>query len=135
MHGAARTSTFTIPAPFEQALSTVKRALAEAGLEPVPVLNVSHLVGDRLGVVMPPCTVLLVSPRVSPSEECAAAVLPLHVAVSAHGKSSQVHIVGSQGSDALQPPAGGTALLGRFHGEVSEVLSRIAMRQLPAGAF
>ena len=128
MQSAGSTATFSVPESFEEALHSVRKALSQAGMYPVTVLDVSQLIQDRLGVVTPSYTVLAVRAQVPASQQPLAAVLPLHVAVTARGRFAQVHVPVGGGSDAGTATG---ALLSSVHRDVSKALANIAMRQSP----
>ncbi len=129
MHHAGATATYSVPALFDEAVASVHTALADAGLAPVPVLDASRLMSERLGVLTHGCKVFAVSPDLTPSEQTLAAVMPLHVAVSAHGRTAQVHILGQAGGQDSSP------LFARVHGALTEALSRISMRRPQASVL
>jgi uncharacterized protein (DUF302 family) len=131
MPSAGSTATFSVPESFEEALASVRRALAQAGMQPVTVLDVSRLIEDRLGVVTPSYTVLAVRPEVLASEQALAAVLPLHVAVAARGRFAQVHVLDVAEGELGTAASHADALLCRVHRDVTKALATIAMRQSP----
>ena len=125
MADESATTTYCIPEPFDEAVRSVRRVLAEAGLKIIGQSDLSARLRHRLLVDTPPCLVLfagLTMPmRNGPAgHPGAAALTPLHIVVSARGQQTEIHIL------RIPPPYDGMredpamADLGRFRARLSQ---------------
>ena len=137
MTDESATATYSIPEPFDQAMSSLRGVLADAGLKIVGRLDLSGRLQRRLLVETPPCLVLFAGPatplRDGPYGHLGAAALtPLHIVVSARGPQTEIHIL-------RIPPPNGTpgdramADLGRFRSRLSQAIEKIGMRASSRG--
>ena len=127
------TTTYSIPEPFDEAVSSLRRALAEAGLKITGELDLSGRLQRRLLVGTPPCLVLFAGPAAplfsGPSgHPGAAALTPLHIVVSAHGTQTEIHVMRIPPPDDGPPDASAMAVLGRFRAQLSQAIEKIGMR-------
>ncbi|MCX6629992.1 MAG: hypothetical protein NTW28_20435 [Candidatus Solibacter sp.] len=133
MADESATTTYSIPEPFEEAVRQLRRVLAEGGLKITGELDLSGRLQRRLLVDTPPCLVLFASPSApllhGPSAHPgAAALMPLHIVVSARGAQTEIHVL------KIPPPHEGVydvsamAVLGRFRAQLSQAIEKIGMR-------
>jgi uncharacterized protein (DUF302 family) len=127
------TTTYSIPEPFDEAVTSLRRVLAEAGLKITGELDLSGHLQRRLLVDTPPCLVLFAGPATpvlhGPSgHPGAAALAPLHIVVSAHGSQTEIHVMRIPPPHDGLPDASAMALLGRFRAQLSQAIERIGMR-------
>jgi uncharacterized protein (DUF302 family) len=90
MHSEPAVTTYLIAGPFDKALKEVREALVRGGLSILTELDISTRVKRELGIGFIRCQILLVdSPclllKAATLDGSAAALFPLHVAVSEHG--------------------------------------------------
>ncbi len=132
MAGESATTTYSIPEPFDKAVKSLRRALAEAGLKITGELDLSAHLRRRLLVDTPPCLVLFAGPATPalywPSgHPGAAALTPLHLVISARGSQTEIHVL------RIPPPHDGVedesaiAVLGRFRAQISQAIGKIGM--------
>jgi uncharacterized protein (DUF302 family) len=133
MTDESATTTYSIPEPFDEAVRSLRRVLADAGFKIVGKLDLSARLQRRLSVDTPPCLVLFAGPampmRDGPSGNLGAAALtPLHILVSARGPQTEIHLL------RIPPPYEGMrqdsamADLGRFRARLSQAIEKIGMR-------
>ncbi len=138
MPDESATTTYCIPEPFDEAVRSLLRVLAEANLKIVYKLDLSARLRHRLLVDTPPCLVLFAGPPMSirngpTGHPGAAALTPLHIVVSARGPHTEIHIL------RIPPPYDGMredsamADLGRFCGRLSQAIETIGMRAVLRG--
>jgi uncharacterized protein (DUF302 family) len=137
MQDESATATYSIPEPFDDAVSSLRGVLAEAGLKIVGRLDLSARMQHRLLVETPPCLVLFAGPatplRGGPSGHPGAAGLtPLHIVVSARGPQTEIHILRIPPRDGM-PEDPAMADLGRFRARLSQAIEKIGMRAGPRG--
>ena len=127
MNEQPATATYHVPLPFESAVKTLRRALAEAGLKVTMELNVSDRIRRRLLVGMSPCLILFAS-STDLELETTGELAPLHVVISAHGEHSEIHILRVIRSEEAAQPAPGVELLKRLQSKIAQTIGTIAMR-------
>jgi uncharacterized protein (DUF302 family) len=127
------TTTYSIPEPFDDAVKSLRRVLAEAGLKITGELDLAGRLQRRLLIDTPPCLVLFAGPATPafkgpPAYPGAAALTPLHIVVSARGAQTEIHVLripephdGSQDASAMVE-------LGRFRAQLSQAIGKIGMR-------
>src|SRR5204863_2819079 len=101
-------TTYFSPQPFDTALRSVRRALAENGLDVIQELNLSRSLERTLGVATPACTVLCVwsfrqLEDMMLDQAPMPGLLPLHVVISPRGSQTDIHILGSLPQDGTLP--------------------------------
>jgi uncharacterized protein (DUF302 family) len=132
MTDESATATYSIPESFDEAVNSLRRVLAEAGLKIVGRLDLSARLQRRLLVETPPCLVLFAGPATPLTDGHsghlgAAALTPLHIVVSARGPQTEIHIL------RIPPPDGAPgdramADLGKFRSRLSQAIEKIGMR-------
>jgi len=125
-------TTYFVPESFDVALQSVRRALADDGLDVIAELDLSRSIEHMLGVDNPPCTVLCVWCPSQLEEKVLAAgplpgLLPFHVVISARGSHTEIYILSPLPGDALPPRI--QAPVRAIQARLSRTLDRIAMRQ------
>jgi uncharacterized protein (DUF302 family) len=127
------TTTYSIPEPFDRAVISLRRVLAETGLKITGELDLSGRLQRRLLVDTPPCLVLFAGPATpvfsGPSGyPGAAALTPLHIVVSAHGSQTEIHVMRIPPPRDGLPDTSAMAVLGRFRSQLSQAIEKIGMR-------
>jgi uncharacterized protein (DUF302 family) len=127
------TTTYSIPERFDEAVTSLRRVLAEAGLKITGELDLSGHLLRRLLVDTPPCLVLFAGPATpvfsGPSgQPGAAALTPLHIVVSARGSQTEIHVLRIPTPHDGLPDASAMAVLGRFRAQLSQAIEKIGMR-------
>lgn len=133
MADESATTTYSIPEPFEGAVRSLRRVLAEAGLKITGELDLSGRLQRRLLVDTPPCLVLFASPLapvlLGPSGlPGAAALTPLHIVISAHGSQTEIHVLRIPPPHDGMQDASAVAELGRFRAQLAQAIGKIGMR-------
>ena len=126
-------TTYLMQQPFEAGLRSVRRALAESGLDVVEELNLSRSIERMLGIVTPACTVLCVwsfrqLEEMILDQELMPGLLPLHVVVSARGNQTDIHVMGLLPCDGTLPSSTLAPVIA-MQTYVARTLDKIAMRQ------
>jgi hypothetical protein len=131
------TSTYVLDERFATALKNVRAALENASLVITGELNLAARIQRTLRIGLPPCVVLFASsaqwtPPESALDPFSAAMMPLHIVVSARGARTEVHILRTlPGFDEpLQQP--GFARLAQLQSAISHAVERLGMRSLNA---
>jgi uncharacterized protein (DUF302 family) len=127
------TIQYSLREPFEQAVESLCNSLITRGLKVSGQLDLSSRVKRTLGIVLPPCRVVLVMPDPSKLSGAgvhpwAATFLPLHIVVSASDAHTEIQVqnrvqAGSEGAVA--------AIFGpviEAQAQVAEAVEAIAMR-------
>src|ERR1035438_6313835 len=92
------THTYLVSEPFDLAVKSLRRVLADANLKPVGELDTATRLRKRLLISIAPCRVLFVTASPAAFEESgadprAAALTPLHIVVSARGSQTEIHLL------------------------------------------
>jgi hypothetical protein len=121
--------TYLLTEPFDTALRTVRRALANSDLNVVEVLDLSRTIEGMLGVNMHGCTVLCVLPAAARHAYAAiAGLFPLHVVIAPRGRHTEIHILESLQRDETLPPDVMAPVIAT-QARLVQALDRIAMRE------
>src|SRR5512140_1817675 len=91
-------STYVIPAPYDRAIRRLRQALSGCGLSISSELDLAERIHRELGIgVSPSCILYVDSPGLLLEALTlfppAAALLPLHIVVAAHGNQTEVHLL------------------------------------------
>jgi uncharacterized protein (DUF302 family) len=135
MNSEPAVTTYLISEPFDKAYKSVRQALAQAGLSIVGGLDVSERMRRELRLGFSPCRILVVdSPylllEATALDRSGAALLPIHVVVSARGDSQTlVHWMDVSAIEPAKLPAGLAAPLSKLHSLLSRAIEQIALRQ------
>jgi len=92
------TCTYVIEEPFDRALRRLKKVLASSNLKISGELNISARIQAELMISLPPCVLLFASAPEMVQENIAldeydAAMMPLHLVISARGPRTEVHFL------------------------------------------
>jgi uncharacterized protein (DUF302 family) len=127
------TTTYSVSEPFEQALRSLRKVLAEGNLRLAGELDISSRIRQRLLISTPPCVVLLVMATPAVFEElgadpCVAALTPLHIVVSARGSQTEIHLMRAvpAHTDPLDRPT--IAAFRQLQARITGAVERIGMR-------
>jgi uncharacterized protein (DUF302 family) len=133
MPGDVGSIRYSLREPFERAVESVYRSLANRGLRMAGQLDVSRRVERSLGIVLPPCRIVFVLPDPSvPSTASihpwAAIFLPLHIVISGNGVQTEILVQNRvhPGPDADAPAL--VAPVQETQAQISEAIEAIAMR-------
>ena len=127
------TTTYLVSEPFEPAVKSLRRVLADANLKLAGELDMSGHIRERLLVAIAPCLVLFVGATGPDFDELgtdprAAALTPLHIVVSARGSQTEIHLLralpGQNG--LLDEPT--MEVFRRLQARIAQAVERIAMR-------
>lgn len=133
MPGDVGSLKYLLRQPFERAVETVCRSLADHGLRVAGQLDISRRVERALGIALPPCKVLFVLPnRSALSTDAmplwAGILLPLHIVISGHEGQTEIQTQNrvQAGSEAAEKGCFGP--LAEIQTQISEAIEAIAMR-------
>ena len=136
MPGDVGSIKYSLREPFERAVASVCRSLANCGLRVVGQLDVSRRVERSLGIVLPPCRIVFVLPDPSVLSTAkihpwAAIFLPLHIVISGNGAHTEIQVQNRvhSGSEAAAPTL--VAPVNETQARISEAIETIAMRSSP----
>jgi uncharacterized protein (DUF302 family) len=133
MPGDAATITYSLREPFERAVESVRKALANRGLKVVGQLDVSKRVERAVGIALPPCRIIFVLPEPSALKtanlhRCAAIFLPIHIVISGGHARTEIQVQNRVCSSAGEPVPAFAAPVMETQAQISEVIEAIAMR-------
>ena len=128
------TVMFVVPETFERALRSIRRALTGESISIAMEMDVSGRIKRRLGVDLGPCRILCVyNPllllQAMALDRSIVAFLPLHVAVSADGQRTVVHLLSQSGIHGCGSPLGAKGVVSKLQAGLSRALEKIAVRQ------
>ena len=122
------TVTYTVPAPFDNAVSTLRHALSQRKLKVVEILNLSERIQRRLSIRSSPCVVFLVTSsdagfNALRNSRAASSLLPLHVVISDHGQQSEVHVLRVSQIDSEAIDGATISALNRLQDEIVDAVN------------
>lgn len=127
------TTTYSVLQPFEEAVKSLRRVLADGNLKLAGELDMSSRIRQRLLISTAPCRVLFVTATSAVFEKlgadpCAAALTPLHIVVSARGLQTEIHLLRSvpASNGPLDQPT--TAAFRQLQARIAQAVERIGMR-------
>jgi uncharacterized protein (DUF302 family) len=127
------TTTYLASEPFELAVKSLRKVLADANLKLAGELDMSSRIRKRLLIGTAPCLVLLVAATPAAFEKLradprAAAMTPLHIVVSARGSQTEIHLLRAlpAQSGPLDWPT--MEIFRHLQARVAQAVERIAMR-------
>jgi len=127
------TTTYSVPGPFEQAVTSLRKALTDGNLKLAGELDMSSRIRQRLLIDTAPCRVLFVSATPTVFEELgadpyAAALMPLHIVVSARGSQTEIHVLRtlSNHNSPLDRPT--MDAFRQLQARIAQAVERIGMR-------
>jgi uncharacterized protein (DUF302 family) len=86
------TTTYWVAGSFEETIHALREAMALEDLELAGELDVANRLREKLLVGTAPCRVLFVSAKAA-GDLCVAALLPLHIVISAAGSQTEIHVM------------------------------------------
>jgi len=127
------TTTYLVSEPFELAVKSLRKVLADANLKLAGELDMSSRIRERLLVGTVPCRVLLVAATPSAFEELgadprAAALTPLHIVVSARGSQTEIHLLRALPAQNGPPDAPTMEAFRHLQTRIAQAVERIGMR-------
>jgi len=127
------TTTYLVSEPFELAVKSLRKVLADANLKPAGELDMSGRIRERLLIRTAPCRVFFVAATPAAFEElgadpCAAALTPLHIVVSARGSQTEIHLLRALPAEngPLDRPT--MEVFRHLQARIARAVERIAMR-------
>ena len=92
------TTTYLVSEPFDLAVKSLRKVLADANLKLAGELDMASRIRKRLLIGTAPCRLLFVAATPAAFEELgfyprAAALTPLHIVVSASGSQTKIHLL------------------------------------------
>jgi len=127
------TTTYLVSEPFEAAVKSLRRVLADANLKLAGELDMSSRIRKRLLIGTAPCRVLFVTAAPAAFEELsadprAAALTPLHIVVSARGSQTEIHLLRALPAEngPLDRPT--MEVFRHLQARIARAVERIAMR-------
>src|SRR5579872_5939427 len=121
------TVTYTVPEPFDSAVSILRHAFSHRKLKVAEVLNLSERIQRRLSIRTSPCVVFLITPSDAGFDalrdsRTASAFLPLHVVISDRGQQSDVHILRVSQIDSETIDGATISALNRLQDEIIDAI-------------
>lgn len=121
------TVTYTVPEPFDSAVSILREAFSRRKLKVAEVLNLSERIQRRLSIRTSPCVVFLITPSDAGFEalrdsRAASAFLPLHVVISDRGQQSDIHILRASQIDSHSVDSATLSMLNRLQDEIADAI-------------
>ena len=133
MPGDAGSIQYLLRAPFDRAVESVCKSLANRGLKVAGQLDISQHVERSLGIVLAPCKIIFVLPDPASSETAsihpwAAVFLPFHIVVSSEGDQTEILIQNRIHATPEAQGPGVAAPVSEMQGEIAKAIESIAMR-------
>lgn len=121
------TVTYTVPEPFDTAVSILRQEFTRRKLKVAELLNLSERIQRRLSIRTPPCVVFLITPSDSGAEllhgsRTASAFLPVHVVVSDRGQQCDIHVLRASQIDSQSIDAATHSALSRLQDEIADAI-------------
>ena len=134
MTGDPDTATLIMQQPLSGALKSIRRALAEGGLEIAAELDVAGRIRKALRIDIPPCRVLCVDCPVALLEalaldRSAAVLLPLHLVVSGEDGATHVHFLNPAAALYSGLPVTARSAVSKLQARVAQAVESISVRQ------
>lgn len=121
------TVTYTVPEPFDSAVSILRDAFSRRKLKVAEILNLSERIQRRLSIRTSPCVVFLITPSETGFEavrgsRTASAFLPVHVVISDRGEQSDVHILRASQIDYQEIDGATVSALNHLQDEIADAI-------------
>jgi uncharacterized protein (DUF302 family) len=131
------TNTYLLDEPFAPALTRVRRAVKSADLVIRGELDLAARLRKAVLMSVPRCTILFVSlaelaPEDLARDPTSAALIPLHIVVSARGDWTEVHFLRTLPPIDAPSQHPGMPKLASLHAAISRTVERLGMRCLDA---
>ena len=136
MTGDQETITFVVPQPLNEALKSIRRALAEEGLDIAAELDLAGRIRKALRIDLPPFRVLCVDCPVALLEalaldRSAAVLIPLHLVVAGQDGTTLVHLLSRSAALYSGLPVTARAAVSKLQARVAQAIESISVRQHP----
>lgn len=119
----AATTTYCVAGSFEQTVQALREALIGEDLQLTGELDVSQRLREKLMVGSAPCRVLFVTAQTA-GDPREAALLPLHIVISAAGSQTEIHMM----RRLPAPDKQFTTVLRLLQIRVAKAIEKIGMR-------
>lgn len=128
-------TTYLVSEPFELAVKSLRKVLADANLKLAGELDMSRRIRKRLLIGAAPCRVLFVAATPAAFEEPgadprAAALTPLHIVVSARGSQTEIHLLRALPARNVSLDRPTLDVFRHMQARVAQAVERIAMRSI-----
>lgn len=92
------TTTYLLAEPFDLAVKSLRKVLADANIELAGEMDMSSRIRERLLMRTAPCRVFFVAAKPAAcagldADPRAAALTPLHIVLSGHGLQTEIHML------------------------------------------
>jgi uncharacterized protein (DUF302 family) len=136
MTGEQEPVTFIVRQPPNQALRSIRRALAEEGLEIATDLDMAGRIRKALRIDFPPCRVLCVDCPVALLEalaldRSAAVLLPLHLVVAGQDGFTLIHLLNPAAALYGGLPVTARAAVSKLQARIAQAVESVSTRQYP----
>ena len=136
MTGEQEPVTLIVRQPLNQALRSIRRALAEGGLQIATDLDMAGRIRKALRIDFPPCRVLGVDCPVALLEalaldRSAAVLLPLHLVVTGQDGLTLVHLLNPAAALYSGLPVTARAPVSRLQARIAQAVESVSTRQNP----
>jgi hypothetical protein len=132
MVGELATTSYSIAEPFELAVKSLRKALADGNLKLAGELDMACRIRQRLLISTAPCRVLFVTGTPSAFKEMGvdpcAALRPLHVVVAARGAHTDIHLLRAMPAEDGSPEGPMMAAFRQLQSRIAQAVERIGMR-------
>lgn len=127
------TATYSVSEPFELAVKSLRKVLADANLKLAGELDMSSRIRQTLLIDTAPCRVLFVAATPASfgelgADPCAAALTPLHIVVSARGSQTEIHLLRALPAHNISLDQPTMEVFRRLQARIAQAVERIAMR-------
>jgi uncharacterized protein (DUF302 family) len=136
MTGDPETVTLVVPQPLNEALKSIRRALAEEGLDIATELDLAGRIRKALRIDLPPFRVLCVDCPVALLEalaldRSAAVLIPLHLVVAGQDGTTLVHLLSPSAALYSGIPVTARAAVSKLQATVTQALESVSNRRHP----
>lgn len=128
------TTTYLVSEPFEVAVRSLRKVLADGNLKLAGELDMSGRIRQSLLIGTAPCLVLFVAASPGAFEEfgadprVAAALTPLHIVVSARGSQTAIHVLRVLPASHISLDRQSMEALRNLQTQIAQAVERIGMR-------
>ena len=136
MTGEQEPVTLIVRQPLNQALRSIRRALAEGGLQIATDLDMAGRIRKALRIDFPPCRVLGVDCPVALLEalaldRSAAVLLPLHLVVAGQDGFTLIHLLNPAAALYGGLPVTARAAVSKLQSRVAHAIESVSSRKYP----
>jgi hypothetical protein len=126
------TTTYLVSEPFELAIKSLRKILADANLKLAGELDMSSRIRATLRIGTTPCRLLFVAATpaqfASGADRYAAALTPLHILVSARGAQTEVHLLRTLPAHNISLDQPTMEVFRNVQARIVQAVERIGMR-------